>query len=177
MHEHEARDRGVERSVTEWHRLGAGACVSGAAAAFPCDRDLSRRRVDADDLGAQLGDPPGDLALAAPDVEHAGRAGQVLVDEWEELFLVLGVDPVGELLLPPAGVPLPRVGAAHAPSCDIGLSRSGIWVTICPWRTTDRAGSRSAPWGAGVSSVRPAAWAGRRKATSRGGSRRPSPRA
>ena len=42
MLEHQTRDRGVERTVAERHRLGAGACVSGTAAAFPCDRDLSR---------------------------------------------------------------------------------------------------------------------------------------
>jgi len=47
-------------------------------------------------------------------------AVEMLVDEREELFLVLRVDPVGELVLPPAGMPLPGVRAAHAGSRDIG---------------------------------------------------------
>src|SRR5829696_3264811 len=66
MLEHEARDRGVERGVTQRDRLGAGANEPGAAIPFPGDRDLRRGRVDADDLGAELCDPAGDLAFTAP---------------------------------------------------------------------------------------------------------------
>ena len=118
MLEHEARDRGVERRVAQRHGVGAGAHEPGAAGTFPSDRDLGRRRIDADDLGAQLCDPPRNLAFTTPDVEHAPCTGQVLVDQWEELFLVLGIDAVGELVLPPSGVPLPGIALAHATACS-----------------------------------------------------------
>jgi hypothetical protein len=113
MLEHEARDRGVERRVAQRHRLRACPRVGGTTRALTRGRDLRRGRVDADDLGAQLRDPPCNLTFTAPNVEHAPHTGQVLVDEWEELLLVLGIDAVGELVLPPAGVPLPGIRQTH----------------------------------------------------------------
>ena len=77
------------------------------------DQDLRIRRIDPDDLGTQRGGPPGDLAFATADVEHAGGAGEVPVDEREDLLLVLGIGPVSELLLPPPGVLLPQGYLAH----------------------------------------------------------------
>ena len=118
MLEHEARDGSVERRIAQRHGLGAGAHETGAAGPFPCDRDLGRGRIDADDLGAQIGDPPCNLAFTAPDVEHALRARQVLVDEREELLLVLGIDAVGELVLPPSRVSLPGIARGHATACS-----------------------------------------------------------
>ena len=83
---------------------------SASAAAGGRGRELARRRVDAHDRDAVSGHPPRHLPLAAADVEGEPRRGEVPVDEREDLLLVLGVDAVGEVALPPAGVGLPRAG-------------------------------------------------------------------
>jgi len=48
----------------------------------------------------------------------------VLVHQRQELLLVLRIDAVGVLLLPPSGMPLPRI------VIYIGNGTSSIWVTI-----------------------------------------------
>ena len=92
-------------------RRGRRPGVGGARRARPGPR-RSGPRVGSmpDHLGAERGDPAGELALTAADVEHPPRPGEVRVDEREDLLLVLGVGAVGEVLLPPPGVsfPLPR---------------------------------------------------------------------
>src|SRR5262249_21464668 len=127
---------GAERFGARRHPLGPRPRVPRAAAAHPSRRHLRRRRVDTHDLGAESGDAPGDLPLPAPEVEDPRRAGEVLVDQRQELLLVLGIGAVGELLLPPAGVPFPRVRG------PIGNSRWLIWVIICAWRRIVRTGTR-----------------------------------
>ena len=56
---------------------------------------------------------PADLPVAAADVEHAPRAGQLRRRERQDLLLVLRVGALGEALDPPAGVRLPQVPSAH----------------------------------------------------------------
>jgi hypothetical protein len=55
------------------------------------------------------GGEPGDLALAGADVEDAVVPGQQVRRDGQDLLLVLRVRPVGEALLPPAGVRFPQV--------------------------------------------------------------------
>ena len=83
----------------------------GAAAALTSDGHLRDGRVDTDDVSAQLGDAPRDLAFTTPDIDDARRPGQVLVDQREHLLLVLGIGAVGVPLLPPPRVPLPGIGS------------------------------------------------------------------
>ena len=59
-----------------------------------------------------------DLALTGADIDHPLRAFEALGREREDLLLVLGIDAVGEPVLPPPGVLLPRV------AIDVGRSRS-----------------------------------------------------
>ena len=108
--EHQARDRGVEARVGERQALGGGAHVTRTAAALGRDAAAARasdrrRRPSAPSFDRE----PGDLALTGADVDHALRAGEALGREREDLLLVLGVDAVGEAVLPPAGVLLPEV--------------------------------------------------------------------
>ena len=88
-------------------RLGACPHVDGAAAALPGDRDLRGGGVEAHDLGAAARHAPGDLPLAAADVEDAPCPLEVASDQRQDLILVLGVGAGGELALPPARVTLP----------------------------------------------------------------------
>ena len=107
----------VEGSVRE--RQGRRACpgVGRSAGAVLRDGNLAPRRVHTDDTGSPACHrQTADLALPATDVEHPGRAGEVLGRERQDLLLVLGVGAAGEALLPPLrmGFPeLPVVGSTH----------------------------------------------------------------
>ena len=72
--------------------------------------------VDADDFDTEAREVPGDLPLAAADVEHQARTPSVAADQREDLILVLRVGAGGELALPPAGVPLPQRLVVTCPS-------------------------------------------------------------
>ena len=58
---------------------------------------------------ARGGEQPADLAVAAADVEHAIRTGELGGGQRQDLLDVLGVGTVGEPLDPPVGVRLPQV--------------------------------------------------------------------
>ena len=51
--------------------------------------------------------PPSHLALSAANVDHPSATGQQIHRQRKNLFFILGVDTVRELLLPPVGVALP----------------------------------------------------------------------
>ena len=56
---------------------------------------------------------PADLPVAASDVEHPPRAGELRRGERQDLLLVLRVGALGEPLDPPGGVGLPQALVAH----------------------------------------------------------------
>ena len=83
--------------------------VHRAAGSVASDVHLGPGRVEADHEQTRRRGDPGHLALAAADVEHRSPRRQVLGDERQDLLGVLGVGAVGELVLPPVRMGLPRV--------------------------------------------------------------------
>ena len=87
---------------------------------------LVRDVVDTDDEACASGHgEAGHLAVAAPDVEDAGRSGELLGGQREDLFLVLGVGAVGEPVDPPFGVPFPQRVVHGVSLAPIGRYRCG----------------------------------------------------
>ena len=112
MLEHQARDRGVEARIGERQVLGGGAEVARAR----------RRARAATRSWARVGSTPTTSSAPSrvasratcpspvPTSTTRRRAGEALGREREDLLLVLGVGAVGEAVLPPLRVALPRVG-------------------------------------------------------------------
>ena len=131
--EHEARDSGVEGLVGEGQRPGTRTGVARTAGPFGGNTDTVPRRIDPHDrdrtvdLGAwQAGREPADLAVTAPDVEHAASARQLGGGHRQDLFLVLGIGAVGESVDPPIGVLLPQLVARVGHPASVRISpRSG----------------------------------------------------
>lgn len=67
--------------------------------------------IEADRVKARLDRQPGDLTLAAANVQHTTRLREARLDQREDLLDVLGVGPLGELALPPIGMLVPWVDA------------------------------------------------------------------
>src|ERR687897_917012 len=89
----------------------AAPAYSGARATNP-----GGGRVDADDpAGAALHGQPGDLALAAAEVEHPAGAGEVFSSQRQDLLGVFDIGPARELALPPGGVALPHLDGRRLP--------------------------------------------------------------
>ncbi len=107
--EDEARDRGIEAGIRERERLRGGAHVPRPATTLGRDPKLRARRIDPGYLGAEPDREPRDLAFAGADVDDARCALQALGREREDLLLILGIDTVGETVLPPARVLLPEI--------------------------------------------------------------------
>ncbi len=114
--EREADDDAVERLVPARERVRPRTRVPRTTGAVTGHDDLRPGRIESDDLGAERGEVPSDLSLAAADVEHAASAVEMTSDERQDLVDVLRVGTGGELALPPSGVLLPQrlvVAARH----------------------------------------------------------------
>ena len=103
-------------------RAASATRVVGTATALGGDAELVAGRVDPDDVGAASGEHPADLPVSTSHVEDHRRRRQLLVDERQDLFDVLGVGALGEALDPPAGVLLPQLAGRVA--CDRRLGRT-----------------------------------------------------
>ena len=62
---------------------------------------------------AEGGGPTAHLTLPTTHVQQAGRPGQMVGEEGQDLLLVLGVGALGEALLPPGRAVLPHEPAFH----------------------------------------------------------------
>ena len=125
--EHEAGHGDIDRCRRDRQRGGRALEVGGPTGPIPTDRHLRPRRIDADDPEPGRGRDPGDLSLTRSHVEHRSHRRKVLRDQRDDLFGVLRVDTLGELVLPPLGVGLP--GVRHQPSVPAGgaTSRAFQW--------------------------------------------------
>src|SRR5690606_21043524 len=157
--QHEAADHGVEVARGERQRVGRRPHVGHSPAPPAGLGDLGGRDVDAHHLsGAPCHRQAGDLALAATQVEHPGRTGQLPGGDGEDLVAVLDVRVAGEALLPPPGVALPHldqveVGTAAAVAAPGGArprpaERAGLVAGAgrpAGHRTASRSAARRAP--------------------------------
>jgi hypothetical protein len=111
--EHQARDRGVEGRIGERKLLRARPQIVRPARALRGDLDLRARRVDAHhELRTELRREARDLAFAGTDIDDPRRTFETLGRERKDLLLVLRIRAVGEAVLPPLRVALPRVVVA-----------------------------------------------------------------
>ena len=111
MLEHEAGDDRVDAARRHRQRLGPAPGEAHTAVTRLRGAELRHRRIDAEDrTRACPRQSARDLALTGADVEHATEAAQISLDDRQDLFLVLRVGALGELVLPPLGVDLPRIG-------------------------------------------------------------------
>src|SRR5207253_2657494 len=91
--------------------------------------------------------PPGDLALTGADVEHPLETVEIPLDDREDLLLVLGIDPVGEPLLPPLRVLFPGIRTTHRAAAPVSAGRSGPepWPRPCAARLSPAPSPSSPP--------------------------------
>ena len=106
--EDQACDDGIETGIGERERISGGACVLRSTGALARDVGLGFGGVDADcGLDACVHQVTGELALTGPDVEDPRRAAERLGHDRQDLFDVLRICPIGELVLPPPGLGFP----------------------------------------------------------------------
>jgi hypothetical protein len=121
--EDEAYDDGIERSTGERQGLRARPGIRHSAAASAGLMQLGARRIHSNCEFGSLGHgETRDLTFARPDIEDSSRIRQTLPRQRKDLFLVFGVGPIGEAVLPPAGVPLPQLFVALAARRDTRLA-------------------------------------------------------
>jgi hypothetical protein len=100
--ENQTGDDHVELFVSERKTLGTGPRDVHPTASLGGHPNLIPRGVDTHhQLGTDSLGQAGHLALSAADVENATTAGHLFRRQRENLFLVLGVDTVGEAIDPP----------------------------------------------------------------------------
>src|SRR5438270_537491 len=74
---------------------------------------------------------PGDLALAAADVEDVFGSLEMFGGHREDLLGVLRIDAAGEARLPPGRILLPEISLAHGSEYKVPISRARAMAVPC----------------------------------------------
>jgi hypothetical protein len=118
-----------ERRERERSRSGGGH-VHRSPAALVGDTDLVPGRIDADHRLPPSSQHPADLAVAAPDVEHAIESRQLGARQRQDLLDVLRIGALGEPVDPPVGVVLPQLVIRRF--VGVGALVTGVEATVGP---------------------------------------------